>query len=55
MKSHVPLGSYSALSRHRDTRQTAVKTILNALLSLQKSKASSVKDAIEVGDVGEAE
>lgn len=51
-KKHVLLGSYSALSKHRDTRQTAVKTILNKLLSLQKSKTSSVKDAIEVGDWG---
>lgn len=34
------------------TRLTAVKTILNALLSLQKNKVSSVKDTVEVGDVG---
>lgn len=54
-KKDVLLGSYSALSKHRDTMQTAVKTILNAFLSLQKSKASSVKDAIEVGNSGEAE
>lgn len=54
-KKDVLLGSYSALSKHRDTRQTAVKTTLNALLSLQKSRTSSVKGAVEVGDSGEAE